>query len=107
MTRFGRGVAACFGENLRRARRNAGLSQEALGERASLHRTEVGLLERGARVPQLDTIIKLAGGLSISPSELVRGMTWQPGNTTTIQGNFELSAVSEPNLPDENDRDIC
>ena len=36
------GVARRFGENLRRVRRQADLSQEELGFRASLHRTEVG-----------------------------------------------------------------
>jgi transcriptional regulator with XRE-family HTH domain len=49
------GVARRFGENLRRVRRQADLSQEELGYRASLHRTEVGLLERGARVPPAST----------------------------------------------------
>lgn len=44
-----REVGRHFGANLRRARRAADLSQEALGFRAGLHRTEVGLLERGVR----------------------------------------------------------
>lgn len=38
-----------FGENLRRIREGAGLLQEALRLRCSLHRTEIGLLERGTR----------------------------------------------------------
>jgi transcriptional regulator with XRE-family HTH domain len=58
-------VAREFGANLRRARRRAGLSQEQLGYRASLHRTEIGLLERGARVPRIDTLVKLAAALGI------------------------------------------
>ena len=44
-------VAERFGANLYRARKRAGLSQEALGFAAGLHRTEVGLLERGQRIP--------------------------------------------------------
>lgn len=42
-------VAEHFGHNLRRARKQAGLSQEELAVRASLHRTEIGLVERGER----------------------------------------------------------
>jgi transcriptional regulator with XRE-family HTH domain len=42
-------VARRFGENLRRHREAADISQEELGVRCSLHRTEIGLLERGAR----------------------------------------------------------
>jgi transcriptional regulator with XRE-family HTH domain len=66
----------CFGTNLRSLREGAGISQEELGFRASLHRSEVGALERGARLPQLDTILKLAAGLSISPGDLIEGMAW-------------------------------
>ena len=40
-------VAQRFGENLRRLRKGTGISQEELGLRSELHRTEIGLLERG------------------------------------------------------------
>jgi transcriptional regulator with XRE-family HTH domain len=85
---FRQEVADRFAENLRRCRKASGLSQESLGYRASLHRTEIGLLERGARIPQLDTILKLSGGLSISPCELIEGMTWRPGGVSP--GTFDL-----------------
>lgn len=86
---FEQEVADRFAENLRRCRRRSGLSQEKLGYRASLHRTEIGLLERGARIPRLDTILKLSGALSISPCELIEGMTWQPGGISP--GRFALA----------------
>jgi transcriptional regulator with XRE-family HTH domain len=91
--RFKQEVADRFAENLRRCRRRSGLSQEKLGYRASLHRTEIGLLERGARVPQLDTILKVAGGLSISPCELMGGMSWRPGDFSP--GGFDLAGRSD------------
>ena len=62
-------VARRFGENLRRLRKGADVSQEELGLRCSLHRTEIGLLERGARVPRIDTLIKLASGLGVRNSD--------------------------------------
>lgn len=74
-------VAARFGKNLARCRRRAGLSQEELAVRASLHRTAVGQLERGERVARVDTLIKLAGSLAIPPQELLDGMEWRPGET--------------------------
>ncbi len=73
MTEF---VKRRFADNLRELRRHADISQEELGFRASLHRTEVGELERGARLPQLDTILKLAGALAIPPADLIDGMAW-------------------------------
>lgn len=61
--------------NLRRHRRNAGLSQERLAERCDLHRTEIGLLERGERSPRLETLVVLARGLELSsPCELLDGI---------------------------------
>jgi DNA-binding XRE family transcriptional regulator len=45
--------AAYLAANLKHCRAKAGLSQEEVGFRAELHRTEIGLLERGARVPQI------------------------------------------------------
>ncbi len=84
-------VADRFGENLRRLRRRADVSQEALGVRASLHRTEVGLLERGARVPRIDTIVKLAAGLDVAPAALLSGITWTPGTPETFTpGAFSI-----------------
>ncbi|HEX8690025.1 MAG TPA: helix-turn-helix transcriptional regulator [Solirubrobacterales bacterium] len=81
-------IAGHFGENLTRCRKRANLSQEELGFRASLHRTQIGILERGGRLPRIDTLIKLAGALSVSPAELLEGIVWRPG--TASVGGFEL-----------------
>lgn len=75
-------VAARFGKNLARARRLAGLSQEELAQRASLHRTEIGMLEHGQRVARIDTVIKVAGAMAIEPRELLDGIHWTPTNRT-------------------------
>lgn len=72
-----RAVAECFGANLVAAREAAGVSQEELGVRADLHRTEISQLERGLRVPRIDTLIKLAGALEVSPDALLSGMVWR------------------------------
>lgn len=86
-------VARQFGENLRAVRRQAGLSQEEVGFRASLHRTEIGLLERGARVPRIDTLVKLASALGVRiDCALLQDITWKPGRTSP--GAFTLSPPS-------------
>jgi transcriptional regulator with XRE-family HTH domain len=85
----GLSVARQFGENLRRERKRADLSQEEVGFRASLHRTEVGLLERGARVPRIDTLIKLASVLGVRiDCALLEGISWEPGRRTARAGLF-------------------
>jgi len=87
-------VAGRFARNLVHARERAGLSQEELGLRASLHRTEISLLERGTRVPKIDTLVKLAGGLGVSPGDLLVGIAWRPGSAQV--GAFTSPPPSEP-----------
>jgi transcriptional regulator with XRE-family HTH domain len=88
-------VARHFGTNLRSARRLADYSQEELGLLASLHRTEIGLLERGARVPRIDTLLKLTGSLEVPTDELLEGMRWTPGGMEP--GTFRLPQRRETN----------
>jgi transcriptional regulator with XRE-family HTH domain len=88
--RRSQGVADRFGENMRRVRRREGLSQEQLAVRASLHRTEIGLLEKGGRVPRIDTLIQLAGAMAVPPWQLLDGIYWVPAPESV--GSFSLGA---------------
>jgi transcriptional regulator with XRE-family HTH domain len=91
-------VAKQFGENLRRLRKRAGISQEELGFRCSLHRTEIGLLERGARVPRIDTLVKIATGLGVRiDCKLLDGISWVPPTapTATQAGEFKIKSRIE------------
>jgi len=74
-----------FAVNLRAARQKSEISQEELGFRCELHRTEISLLERGGREPRLGTIIKLASALEVTPEELCDGIRWLPG-----KGRFQI-----------------
>lgn len=87
-------VAVKFGRNLFRCRRRAAMSQEELGNLASLHRTEIGMLEHGTRLARVDTLMKLAGALGTSPAELLEGIHWTPGNSS--EGSF---SIDERTLP--------
>lgn len=73
------GLRRRFGENLIRLRNRVDLSQEETAERAGLHKTEISLLERGLRLPRLDTVIKLAGAIEAEPCELLTGMVYRAG----------------------------
>ena len=86
-------VAERFGENLRRVRRREDLSQEKLARRASLHRTEIGLLEKGERVCRIDTLIRLAGAMAVPPGELLDGIDWVPAPESASVGSFTFGSI--------------
>ncbi len=64
-----------FGRNVRRIRTNRNLSQEVLAEKAGLHRTYIGSIERGERNVSLNNIVTIAQALNTSIDELFRGIT--------------------------------
>ncbi|MFC1510148.1 helix-turn-helix domain-containing protein [Candidatus Omnitrophota bacterium] len=60
-----------FGERVKKLRIAQGLSQEALGEKAGLHRTYIGSIERYERNISLLNIERLSKALKITPSKLI------------------------------------
>jgi transcriptional regulator with XRE-family HTH domain len=67
-----------FGENLQRVRFLRKLSQQAVAERAGIHRTQISLLEKGDRAPLLPTVVALAGALNVPVGELLVGISFEP-----------------------------
>ncbi|WP_394235996.1 helix-turn-helix domain-containing protein [Pseudomonas anguilliseptica] len=60
-----------FAQNVRRIRVEIGLSQEELAERAGVHRTYVGMLERGEKNVTIYNIERIANALKVAPSQLL------------------------------------
>jgi XRE family transcriptional regulator, regulator of sulfur utilization len=59
-----------LGETIRCLRKEAGLSQEALAEKADLHHNYVGELERGEKAATVDTLVKIAKALNVRVRDL-------------------------------------
>ena len=58
------------GERIRTLRKERGWSQEVLGERADLHHTYVGAVERGEKNASIDTLDKIADALGVEMVDL-------------------------------------
>lgn len=61
-----------FGERVKAVRKNQGLSQEELAAKADLHRTYIGMIERGEKNITLLNILKVARALNVFPSDLFK-----------------------------------
>lgn len=64
-------LVAIFAENVRRKRQELNLSQEALAERAGVHRTYVGMLERCEKNVTIYNIERIALALAVEPALLL------------------------------------
>jgi transcriptional regulator with XRE-family HTH domain len=93
MTQRSEIVGRRFSENLVRLRKARGLSQEALAERAGLHRTQISLIESKRRLPRTLTILAIAGGLGVPIGELFEGISFEP--IVRMGGGFAIEDVND------------
>ena len=86
------GVLSRLGSKVRELRQSAGLSQEGLAERAGLHYTYVGGIERGERNPSLKSIEKIANALNVDIGEL---LVFQPKEKPASMEDALRSEINE------------
>jgi transcriptional regulator with XRE-family HTH domain len=65
-------AAVQLGEAIRSARRERGYAQEAFAAHVGLDRSYFGAVERGEFNATLATVLKIAGGLGLHASTLLR-----------------------------------
>ena len=64
-----------FGQNLRKVREKAGLTQEALASKLGMAKpAPISIWERGSQVPTPRTILRLAAALGCEPADLMAGV---------------------------------
>lgn len=65
-------LLADFGLRIKKIRNLQNISQEQLAEKAHMHRTYIGMLERGEKNATLTTLFKLSEALNISICEIFK-----------------------------------
>ncbi len=66
-------IRAEFGKKVREKRCSLNLTQEELAEKADLHHTYIGSVERGERNIALENIVAIAQALKCSSKDLMPG----------------------------------
>ena len=72
-------ILQSFGRKVKKWRLERNVSQESFAELCNLDRTYISGIERGKRNVSLINIHRLADGLGISPSELLKEMKGDDG----------------------------
>ncbi|MDC3956886.1 helix-turn-helix transcriptional regulator [Polyangium jinanense] len=67
----GKSFSARLGARLRARREALGLSQAELAEKVDISANYVGVLERGLKLPTLDTLVALAKALDVPVADLL------------------------------------
>lgn len=60
-----------LGENIRKHRLSANISQVTLAQKAGLYPAYLGRLERGEKCPTVDTLYKICSALDVSMSQVL------------------------------------
>ena len=60
-----------FGKRVKKARKNIGLSQEALAHEADSNRTYISDVERGTRNPSIEVVERIARALNVTMGSLL------------------------------------
>ena len=64
-------ILELFGQNVRKLRVERGLSQEQLADKAGLHRTYIGMIERAEKNITLCNIEKIAKALDVNVKDFL------------------------------------
>jgi transcriptional regulator with XRE-family HTH domain len=79
-----------FGQRVRKLRLQRGLTQRQLAELAGCETLLISRYERGAGLPNLDTLVALAGALQVSTDELALGRKPSEGSGEIVIQNVVL-----------------
>ena len=92
-----------FGNRVRAARERLGITQEDLAARVGMSPSHMSIVERGVKVPRMDTVVKLANELDVSADYLLQDSVAQSRNNQLLSSIMDLPErereVLNPYLP--------
>ena len=84
-----------IGKNIKKVRLNAHETQEEFAEKIGISFNYVGMIERGLRVPKLETFIKIANVLGVTPDYLLADYITAKEDKQNAELNERIERLSE------------
>ena len=94
-------IAKIVGQRLRQRRQELGYSQELTSEKAGLHPTYIGQLERGEKNATIESIEKICIALDLPMEDLFAKIITTDSKCTTARKCYDL-IISQPMKDQEN-----
>lgn len=88
-----------IGKKIKKYRKRKELTQEKLGEKAGLHYTYIGQVERGEKEPSLKSLLKISEALEVSVDKLLLNFDISSEATIKISNITDL-------LVDRNEKEL-
>lgn len=86
-----------IGKRIREYRKTQHMNQETLGEKAGLHHTYIGQVERGEKNLTVGSLVRISDALGISPEQLLSDQA--PDTSATRK--TEMDAAANGSEPDK------
>ena len=67
------------------------MTQEDLAAKAEVSPTHIGVIERGAKIPNLDTFVAIANALDVSADKLLQDVVNRSGESTATELSLMLA----------------
>lgn len=90
-------ILLTIGKRIRSLRKAAGMTQEELAEKADLHSTYIGQVERGEKNITVETLYKVTSALNISMAELFNCIPHDFKSPSFPELTFELVSNEDIN----------
>lgn len=86
------------GENIRRIRKEKGLTQKQLGERLNMTQSAIGQFENDKTSPKIETIDKIASALGVRIIDIMEQFTMEQFKTTSEYQRLEKEVNAEKGI---------
>lgn len=92
------GEKMTIGENIRRIRKENGLTQKQLGERLNMTQSAIGQFENDKTSPKIETIDKIASALGVNIVDIMERFTMEQYKTTSEYQRLKKSVHAQEGI---------